>query len=336
MRNYAIVGFIYNHPCPVSCDFCCHSVEVVGKGRLTPETVTPLVVKFAKIPSVVRFAFSGGDPFLYRHEITAIMREARGQGVKQPFHMVSSGYWATTDEVVSETLDALQAVGLDAICLSYDQGHGETVPPTNLERIVRHCQTRKITTDIWGIFWEQGKTVEQLLPSLVGHVKMTSNLAMPIGAAINHYFEGPRYDIPDSKKYSCGRARVYEVAIYPDGETFPCCSGGFNKEAKLGCGNVFQDDAQTIIDNVFHHFHARTAKEIGFDKLYAKVNELRPALTSKLVPFANVDSVCELCRHIHSNADLVSQLTDVYEALEIDYVLAKVEKDWHLVTTADT
>src|SRR6185312_12642219 len=95
--NFATVGFIYNYPCPLKCNFCCHTKENVGEGRLHPGNVVPLILDFARYENVRRFAFTGGDPFVYIREILEIMRAARAAGVAQPFHMVTSGYWAKTD-----------------------------------------------------------------------------------------------------------------------------------------------------------------------------------------------------------------------------------------------
>src|SRR4029079_18528470 len=42
--NFATVGFIYNYPCPLKCNFCCHTKENVGEGRLHPGNVVPLIL----------------------------------------------------------------------------------------------------------------------------------------------------------------------------------------------------------------------------------------------------------------------------------------------------
>ena len=330
MKNYAIVGFIYTQACPLSCNFCCHTKEVVGTGKFTPEAIVPLIVSFASQPSVTRFAFSGGDAFLFIDDIIEAMSKARTAGVTQPFHIVTSGYWAKNLDDTKAILTRLFAIGMDALDVSYDTEHSRFVPPENIYRIGECCEEIGLRLEIFGHFWNPNERVEDLLPKIKGAESIYSGLVMPIGAARVH-FKGRRYNTPDEEKYSCGKPSIYDVAIYPNGETYPCCSGGFNKEAGLACGNVYTDSAADILSNVFRHFHVRIAKEIGFDRLYSKISLVRPDLLEHLPQFSRVDSVCEICRDLHTNVKLMQELSSIYEILETEYVLEAVEKDWNKI-----
>ena len=333
MKNYAIVGFIYNHPCPLKCDFCCHTTDVVGSGRLTPAKVVPVAIDFATHDSVIRFAFSGGDPFLFYDDIVAIVSELRANNVREPFHVVSSGYWAISVEEARRKLAPLAGLGMDNICISYDEEHAKIVSPQYIYNIASVCDELGIRLEVFGIFWDPGKKTEDLLPNLAkdGSVAIYTNLAMPIGAARNFFLSGPRYDLPNAKKFSCGKPGVYDIAIYPDGESYPCCSGGFNKEAGLSCGNVFSDTAEDILGRVFSNFHARIAKEIGFDALYEKVKTTLPQIASHLPAFESVDSVCEICSSIYRCKVTLDQLAPVYQDMEVRYILSEVESDWRRI-----
>jgi MoaA/NifB/PqqE/SkfB family radical SAM enzyme len=333
MKNYAIVGFIYSQACPLACNFCCHTPAVVGKGKFTPEILIPIIQDFSRHPSVTRFAFSGGDPFLFCDEIIATMSAVRANGVSQPFHIVTSGFWADEDEKTAKLLSLLVDCGLDAIDVSYDVEHARYVPRENIYRISQMCERLNVRLEVFGNFWNQDECVQDLLPSLNPRVPVYSSLVMPIGAARVH-FHGKRYNLDESKKYSCGKPRVYDVAVYPDGSVYPCCSGGFNKEAKLECGNVYNDSAENILSNVFLNFHARIAKEIGFNKLYEHIRLRRPELLDMLPKFDSVDSVCEVCRDIHRNPEIMKQLESVYETLEVEYVLERAEQEWLKITGA--
>ncbi len=326
MRNYAIVGFIYNQPCPVKCNFCCHTKEVVGEGRLNPTNTTPVIIDFSRDPRVLRFAFSGGDPFLYHGEILQIMQTCRSEGVTQPFHMVTSGYWAKTPEATEEKLKPLRSLGMDNLCVSYDYQHGETVPKGNILNIIENCANNGLDLEIYGIFWNQNEKLEDLLPGVSG-VKLSSSLAMPIGAAKKFFTEKARYNLPDSAKYTCGKPGIYDLAIYPNGEAYPCCSGGFNKEASLECGNVFAQSAKSILDNVLSNFSARIAKEIQFDVLYERVKREDPALYKKLPEFGSVDSVCQICKIIFGNPEIKHALGPTLERMEIEYISDRFETD---------
>ncbi len=325
MKNYAIVGFIYTQACPLSCNFCCHTKEVVGPGKFDPRSLLPILEDFSRHSSVTRFAFSGGDPFLRLEEILTLMDGARRLGVKQPFHMVTSGYWADSQQGTVDTLTRLRDVGMDALDVSYDTEHARFVRPENIYHIQDACKQLSIRLEVFGNFWHRSETVEDLLPKLTSVESVYSHLVMPVGAARIH-FRGKRYDIPDDRKYSCGKPKVYDIAIYPDGSVYPCCSGGFNREAKLECGNVFVDSADSVLARAFGNFHARIAKEIGFNRLYERVRTLDHALFNELPRFGDVDSVCEICRDINRNDSLRGRLEKYLEEMEEEYVLESFEQ----------
>lgn len=297
----------------------------MGAGSFAPSQVSKTIVDFSKQPSVIRFAFSGGDPFVFLEEIIGAMSDARERGVRQPFHMVTSGYWANDLAHATHALTKLKNVGMDALDVSYDVEHARFVPASNICNIAKACSILNVKLDVFGNFWNEDERVEDLLPPLEG-VNFHSALVMPIGAARQH-FSGARYNLPASLKFSCGRARLYDIAIYPDGTAYPCCSGGFNKEANLCLGNVYQDSPEAILFKAYSNFHVRIAKELGFDKLYDFVRERKPELFGKLTPFQDVDSVCEICRNINSSIELVRELAEIYEEMEITYVLERVDSD---------
>lgn len=326
MKNYAIVGFIYNQPCPLKCNFCCHTPDVVGKSKFPSEYASKVIIDFSKQKSVMRFAFSGGDPFLYLDEIKSAMRTARAQGVTQPFHIVTSAFWAKDQQYATDVLAELAGLGMDALDISYDTEHARFVSPEQIYAAVSACEVNNVRVEVFGTFWFPDERVRDLLPDLPARIVTYENLVMPIGAA-KSMFRGRRYELPRSQKMSCGKPRVYDVAIYPDGEVYPCCSGGFNKDAELSCGNVFNQTAAEILDNVYTNFHVRLAKEVKFEALYRKVSSDRPDLLAKLPDPDEVDSVCQICRDIHSNSILMRELAEIYDALELQYVLDSVDRD---------
>lgn len=316
VRDAANVGFFYTHACPLQCDFCCHTPEVVGPGEFEPARLVAIIRDFAAQPAVRRFFFSGGDPFVRIGEIQDIIGACRQSGVKQPMHLVTAGYWARSDAATAAVLAPLHALGVE-LHVSFDTEHARFVPAENIHRIAAVCAELGMTLKIFGTFWHQDERVEDLLPAFPG-VVTGSTLVAPIGAA-RAKFAGPRYQLPDEAKYSCGGAHVYDIGVYPNGDAYACCSGGFNKEAGLGCGNVFDDAARAVLERAFQLFHVRIAKQIGFDRLYERVRARRPALVPRLKAFSEVDCVCQICTAIHGSPELVVELSSVYEELKETY-----------------
>lgn len=309
----ANIGFFYTSACPLQCDFCCHTPEVVGPGEFDPARLADIIGDFARQGAVQRFFFSGGDPFVRIGEIRSIIEDCRRAGVAQPIHLVTAGYWARSDAATARLLEPLHALGVE-LHVSYDTEHARFVPADNIHRIAAACRRLGMTLKIFGTFWHQDERLEDLLPAYPG-VITGSTLVAPIGAA-RAKFHGRRYELPDHCKVSCGGAGVYDIGVYPDGTAYACCSGGFNKEGGLVCGNVFEDDAARVLEHAFRFFHVRIAKEIGFDKLYERVRAARPDLTPRLRKFSDVDCVCEVCSAIHGSPALLAELSNIYEEMK--------------------
>ena len=315
------VGFVYNEPCPLKCNFCCHTPENVGPGKLTPENVTPVLIGYAKHPKVFRFAFTGGDPFVYIKDILLIMKRARAAGVSQPFHIVTSGYWAKTDEVVDSLMSELKWLGMDMLYVSYDDEHQKWVPPEYVYRIERACEKYSVILSVYGVFWDNRKRVRELLPELKTSF-VNETIASPIGRARVNWHLMATPNLADDVKYSCGRPLDYDITIYPNGDTFPCCSGGFNKEAKLKLGNSFQDEPEEIVGNCFSNFKAIVAKEIGFHKLLSKIAD--SSVNVKGIPkFSQISSVCEMCTAIHGSDGIMESIDSVLTEMEVEHCVTR-------------
>jgi|GEM_PF-2227621 len=313
------VGFVYNEPCPLKCDFCCHTKENVGPGKLSPELLGPVIDQFSTIPSVTRFAFTGGDPFVYIHEILSLMRAARAKGVAQPFHIVTSGFWAKSEIGTQSIIYELADAGMDRLYVSYDLEHAKWVTPEQVYRIEDACIKNGVAFCVYGVFWDTSVTVRDLLPDLKT-TQVESSLVAPIGRALTAGKKLPRTDM--ASLFSCGKPQDYDLTIYPNGDTYPCCSGGFNKKAKLLLGNVFSDSASDIIAECKSNFLAIVAKEIGFDKLFEKARAMGVS-DDKLPTLGEMHSVCELCSRIGGDEELKSIMADSLTALEIEFCTAR-------------
>jgi organic radical activating enzyme len=327
LRDTFTIGFVYNYPCPLQCDFCCHTKENVGPGKLTRELIKDVVLRFAPIPEVTRFAFTGGDPMIYVKDIVSVFREARAAGVKQPFHVVTSGFWAKDLATTTSKLAALQEVGLDSLNLSYDREHQKWVPKDYVLRILEVCQQLNIALDIFGVFWDQDDKVQNLVPEIASstydRLSTHSVYVAPIGRARENYKARKNFTVPAEAKSKCFKPGHYDVSVYPNGDAYPCCSGGYNKEAKLLLGNAFVDDAKAILEKASRNFHVRIAKEIGFDVLLKEIDAL--GIKVDLPTLDEVETVCEMCALIHSDQRIKDKIAEAYDSIKMSYALQKLD-----------
>lgn len=333
-----MVTFVMSHACPLQCDFCCSTREVVGPGRISRTMMTDCLVRFGREQAVQRFAFTGGDPFLYRADIAAAVRAARDCGVARPFQIVTSAYWAQDDGQVLSLLGELRALGLDKLGLSYDREHARWVSPGQIEMVCKAAEALSIAVSLTGTFWDRDDSVEKLLPDLVQRqaIHIINMPVAPMGRARVQARMAKRPAVPIEEKLSCGQPGHYSLSIYPDGEVYPCCSGGFQIEGRLSCGNVHRDPASRLLYAALTKFHVRLVKEFGWGLLYELVEREAPELASKLPRLEDAGGVCELCRDL--NVGFADKLAPLYTTIEIEYARTRAEFEWRAIgagTTAD-
>ena len=282
---------------------------------------------FASHPAVLRFCFTGGEPFLYLKEIKAALLDARARGVRQPFHIVTSAYWAKDIDQVRAELAALKSLGMDMIAVSYDHEHAKWVTPEQVRMVAEAVRSLELNVHISGVFWDTKESVADLVPDLVttDGIKISEYLVAPVGRAKQSAQWPRRYDTDPAFKESCGKPGLYSVSIYPDGELYPCCSGGFNREGKLSAGNVNHNTPAALLNKVFTNFHVRMAKEFGWRVLYDLVERETPELVPDLPRFEDADSACEICRDL--NVGLADKLAPIYALIEAEYAVARARRE---------
>jgi MoaA/NifB/PqqE/SkfB family radical SAM enzyme len=327
MKNHILVGFNYTYRCPLKCNFCGNPKSVIGENEFTTQNLIELVIKFSNFQEVERFVITGGEPFLYIDDIIKALKIIRENNVTQPFRIVTSGFWATEDDKVEYVLNILKLLGIDEISLSYDYEHAKYVSVKSILRIVKYAQKNGIKIEVSGTFWNENETLDDLI-KLNKSVIERNNLVMPTGRAAEFFHQKKRYSYIVKKKSTCGQPFFYSLSIYPDGEVYPCCAGGFSKDAKLSCGNVYKDEINKIISNLYFSFHLRIAKDIGFGKLYELIKEEDQSLFKELINFSEIDTICQICTFIHSNESLMKRLDEIYNKMEIDYLTSDLDNWW--------
>lgn len=325
IENSATIGFIISHACPLKCDFCCHDRGTIGARRIDRATMRTSLLQFCAEPTVTRFAFSGGDPFLYFDDIVEVVASARSAGVVQPFHLVTSGYWA--DGATTEArLARLRALGMDRLNVSYDVEHARWVTPDQIREVARAARALGIHVELYASFWNREDDIRALLPDVDQLADEVNVYAVARSGRAARSGRRTTMAVPLQSKFSCGAPSHYSMAVYPDGEVYPCCAGDFNSAARLSCGNIRTHRPADILANAYRNFHVRMAKELGWGALYALIERDHPELVAQLPRFEDVDTPCEICREL--NTRLKDALRPIYDVIEREYARTMAEHEW--------
>jgi organic radical activating enzyme len=135
LGNFALpinkVCFLFTHHCNISCRHCYNNSGPQLKAkRIRLDRMLKIVAEMpgAGIPNL---AISGGEPFLYRQDVLAMVKAGRAAGLKQ-IEINTNGFWASTDEQANKVLDQLAEAGFmqgfdDRIKLSSGSYHQEFI-----------------------------------------------------------------------------------------------------------------------------------------------------------------------------------------------------------------
>ncbi|KDM90106.1 radical SAM protein [Photobacterium galatheae] len=112
------------YTCPLECSHCCFQSGPKVKTRLSEEIILDTVnaIDPEKIKMV---AFTGGEPFLLYSTLLKAVEIASKKGVTT--RVVTSAYFATSENNARKKLKELKDFGLDEISISWDDYHEEYV-----------------------------------------------------------------------------------------------------------------------------------------------------------------------------------------------------------------
>lgn len=272
------------------------------------EEVIDWIYQASEIPSFGLVVFTGGEPFVYYREILEVLKATRALNFR--VRIVTAGHWARSVEVAKEKLLPLQENGLTELSVSTDPSHQAFVPAEYAENALKAALELGVTAEVAGVFWDPDSKVEDYVRIPQG-TYITRHLAIPIGRGKNRKVTPEDYRLGPERFRGCGRYRAFDVTIYPDGEVYPCCSGGFNIQAKLSFGNARKEPLRDIVGRIHQDLYTRLVMETGFITLYELARFKFPDLLAQLPEMSSYLSPCQLCVRIHSDPSLMQLLEPV-------------------------
>lgn len=309
---------VYTMACPLKCDFCCHPVEDYGPVKIRKDEAIDWIRQTADIESFGLVAFTGGEPFLYHRELAEILEATHRPGLQM--RIVTAAHWAATPQKALDMLRPLQERGLTELSVSTDPSHQEFVPASFAENASKAALELGLVTEFAGVFWRQGIAIEDVVDVPAGALT-TRGLVAPTGRAKRAEIDARSYGFVDDARFgACGDPGYYDLTVYPDGEVYPCCSGGFQIEAGLSFGNLRRERVAEVFGRMRGDRYTRLIIDVGLYPVYQVAKLKFPEVYAKLPPREDVASICELCAVIHADAELMALLEPVLAY--VDDVLA--------------
>ena len=229
MLGYQLLALAYTESCPFSCDHCIgeSSPNRIGKMSIADAKRYVRSAHEMKIPGV---GITGGEPFLYFHEILELIEFATGLGMKTS--VITSGYWAFDPVRAGEMMGQLVEKGLDVLAVSCDEFHQRHVPLSQLRALADLCSRIGLRMTL-NVCRSAKNTCEY------GDIKATvhEQSLLPLGRASNlsdDFFV--RYETPP--RGSCNNLLLPRIDW--NGQIFACCGPArfSTRTSPLCLGNV--------------------------------------------------------------------------------------------------
>jgi len=131
-------GLLVTYRCNCACEFCYYNCGP-GKGALM--SVDTAIRAWRSLKALAgesaRVHLTGGEPFLYWQRVREILEQAQKQGLGGVDLVETNGFWATSEEIVTERLRILDELGMRRFKVSTDPFHQEFVDAELVKRLAR-------------------------------------------------------------------------------------------------------------------------------------------------------------------------------------------------------
>jgi len=135
-----------------------------------------LIDEAARVPSIGRIAFTGGEAFLLGRDLDTLIARAHALGFET--RVITNGYWAVNEAAARTRVGALLEAGLDEIMLSTGTFHQRFVPVERIVHAARATTSAGIGTRIAIETCDQQSFDETILRERLGDALAARTLAL--------------------------------------------------------------------------------------------------------------------------------------------------------------
>jgi hypothetical protein len=240
-RNLSILT---TRRCTAACDHCSMGASPGQTENIPVERIHRLIDEAARVPSLERIGFSGGECFLLGRALDELVGHAAERGFAT--RVVTNGYWAVTSGAARARTDALRGRGLDEMMLSTGTFHQRFVPVERVIAAARAAADAGITTRV---------SVETCDQSSFDAAALDDALADLIAARTVHVSRDPwipdagrrgegelshEHYLADTGPHGTGRCtQVLDViSVTPAQQLLACCGLPCEQLPRLRIGSV--------------------------------------------------------------------------------------------------
>lgn len=295
LSNFAFpvqrVNFRFTYHCNIGCRHCYNSSGPDKKTQIIQLDDMLRIVTQMPDAGISSLNISGGEPFLYPREVSALIAAGRLVGLHS-ISLYTNGFWATSDERTERILEELWTAGFmfepgDSLKVSAGIYHQEFIPFINVLRIARVYHGmfgRRLRVD-----FETNTTVRDAEGDIRLKVR-SANCEEYIQLSFRYVTAvGRGRDVVGISRHKINGSckSINQIVFDPDGVVRPCC--GFNSDNQgIAIGSMRTYNLKELIKRMQNDPVLQLLSRDSMDVLFKYMGK-------QINPFGYT-GICEACQ----------------------------------------
>lgn len=242
IKNLNRLEFAVTFACTGKCKHCSEGDHIHCTDHIDGDVAVDLIGKVCQAFQIDSLMTFGGEPLLFAEDVCKIHAQAKRMGIPKR-QIITNGYFSKEDSVIQQTAEKLVKSGANAILISVDAFHQETIPMEPVKIFAKALRSTGVSLHMqpaWLVSKEDPNPYNEKTKAILkefaqlGIEESSGNVIFPSGNAIKYlgeYFkEG---EIPENP-YEEDPRDIRAICISPNGDV-------------LG-GNVYRADIMRLIE----------------------------------------------------------------------------------------
>lgn len=143
LKNLNRIEFMITHACTGRCRHCSEGGHVGKGGFIDGDAAVKMIADLCRVFKIDSLMTFGGEPLLYPDEVCRIHAAARDMRIPKR-QIITNGFFSKDEDRTIEAARNLAGSGVNAVLLSVDAFHQETIPIEPVKRFARAVQSAEI------------------------------------------------------------------------------------------------------------------------------------------------------------------------------------------------
>lgn len=304
--------------CPVSCKHCLASCTMQASDLPALETHLGWIAKVSRVERCKSISITGGEPFVYFQRLLEVVDGCRTHGLGAT--VLTSAYWATSDEIARHKLEQLADAGLTGITVSADEYHQESIPLANIARVLYASKEVGIVPGIFLTCPPHGPGADQLRCDLQRQIGQHAldGVHVQVGGIVR---AGRARELTFSRAIPAEQPKLVCNALGPtiqqDGLVAACCRAPLPGSSPLIIGDLSAEGFESIYQRFLDHPIIPFIQTWGLIEMLGRL--IDEGLASQLAGYreAREEQICELCQAMLSQQAHVSFFAELFGDPEV-------------------